>query len=115
MKLGRHLFARPEECTGCRLCAYACSLRVSGSFCAALSLIHVLGNEEFARFYPAIATAACPCADGEELCAQVCPHDVLRFLDDGEVAVHLRAGSAFVAAPLLDAAGAGPGRAEAEE
>lgn len=106
MKAGRHLFAQLEECTGCRLCVYACSLRVSGCFAPARSILRVLGSEELARFYPAIVTSACPCADGQEMCVEACPHDVLRFVDDHDIPTFLRRAAGFAAAPVVDAAGA---------
>lgn len=108
MKLDRHLLVHLEECTGCRLCLYACSLRVTGCFAPARSILRVLGNEELARFYPAITTTACPCADGEEMCVQACPHEALHFVQDADIPTYLRGASGFMAAPVLDAVEAAP-------
>lgn len=81
---------------------YACSLRVSGCFSPVHSILRVLGNEELACFYPAIATTVCPCADGEEMCVQSCPHEALLFVADADIPAHLRRASGFVAAPVVD-------------
>ncbi len=87
---------------------YACSLRVRGCFAPAHSILRVLGNEELACFYPAIATTACPCADGQEMCVQSCPHEALVFVDDADIPAYVRRASGFVAAPVMD-----PGQASA--
>ncbi len=108
MKLGRHLFVNLEECTGCRLCMYACSLRLSGCFVPAQSIIRVLGNEELACFYPAITTAACPCADLQEMCVAACPHEALLFVDDADISSHLRHATGSTAAPVLDSTQTAP-------
>lgn len=66
------------------------------------SLVRVLGNEELVTYVPVISSAACPCADGEEVCVQACPHDALLFVDDCDIPTHLRSVDGTMACPVVD-------------
>ncbi|NLE96054.1 MAG: hypothetical protein GX600_10330 [Dehalococcoidia bacterium] len=66
------------------------------------SLVRVLGNEELVTYMPAISSAACPCADGEEVCAEACPHDALLFVSDRDIPAHLRSATETRACPVVD-------------
>ena len=57
----------PDECTGCRLCQLACSLRNVGEFNPTRARIHVIGFEEL--FCLPVVCFQCE----KPYCAEVCP------------------------------------------
>ena len=61
----------PDECTGCRLCELACSLKNVGEFNPARSRIHVAGFEE--EFSLPVLCFQCE----KPSCAEVCPFDAI--------------------------------------
>jgi anaerobic carbon-monoxide dehydrogenase iron sulfur subunit len=64
----RYLQARPEKCTGCRVCEMVCSLKHEGASSPLLSRVRVVKVEEWNYNYPAVC-AACSHAP----CVRVCP------------------------------------------
>jgi len=73
--IGGHIICDPKKCTGCELCALACSFRFAGEFSPTKSMIHVV------RFHPLIniAVACQHCREAD--CVRVCPTESLSQCD----------------------------------
>ncbi|MHB9033703.1 MAG: 4Fe-4S dicluster domain-containing protein, partial [Anaerolineae bacterium] len=78
----QHIVCDPTKCIGCRLCEYACSATMTGTFDPSLARIRVV------RIEPTTMTAiACRlCADAP--CILACPRNALsRSQQDGTILV----------------------------
>jgi len=78
----RHIVCDPAECTGCRLCEFACALEKTGAFDLELSRIRVAAPQ------PAAAISiACQLCEGAP-CVVACPRKALSIrLEDGTIAL----------------------------
>ncbi|HEX2987602.1 MAG TPA: 4Fe-4S dicluster domain-containing protein [Chloroflexota bacterium] len=67
----RYIVCDPGECTGCRLCEFACALEKTGSFDLELSRIRVASPQPTAAI-----SIACQLCEGAP-CVSACPRDAL--------------------------------------
>jgi Fe-S-cluster-containing hydrogenase component 2 len=81
--MNKVLIVDGDRCTGCRVCELACSMARAGEFNPAMSLIHVLRNQELDVSIPAIETACDFCGR----CVAWCFEDAIAFVEWADAAL----------------------------
>ena len=72
-----------EKCTGCRVCELVCSITKQGEFNPRKSHIHILLNNEFGVYIPALKLECDFCGR----CVELCPTEALSVVDNKEAAI----------------------------
>jgi Fe-S-cluster-containing hydrogenase component 2 len=68
------LFADAEKCTGCKLCALACSLKHEGLFSLLNSRIRIKEDEVLGMYMPYVCEQC-----GEHPCVDTCPVNAITY------------------------------------
>jgi len=73
-------FFSPERCTGCKSCEMICSLQQTGKECSRTASCINVNTHPYLYSSVVSVSMDCNCADGKEMCADICAQDALAFL-----------------------------------